>query len=84
MPRPGGSHLTGALRVLLGAMHAVAIPFIALGVFFGWMWRRHRQSWLDRVSAKGRFKAAKAVHRREFVYSAGVTLIAFLVVRALV
>ena len=64
-------------------MHAGLILFIALGVAFGWVWKRGHYAYLDLKSAKGRLKGARAVFRREVLWTGGVIVAALLVVRAL-
>ena len=60
-----------------------AIPFILLGLVFGWIWKRGHVALLDVRSAKGRLSGARKVFRREILWTAGFAILAFAVVRIL-
>ena len=64
-------------------MHAGIILLLALGAIPGWIVKRGHVALLDVKSAKGRLKGARAVFRREVLWTGGVIVAALLVVRAL-
>jgi hypothetical protein len=66
-----------------GSMHGFAVFIFIVGGVFGWIFRRCRGAWLDRLSAQGRLRNARRAYRRELVWSAGTVVVAFLVVRGL-
>jgi hypothetical protein len=64
-------------------MHSLAIGTLAVGVFFGWTWKRCHVAIQDVASAVARLKGARKVRFREVGVSLVVLVIAALVVRVL-
>jgi hypothetical protein len=64
-------------------MHSVLLIAIVIGGLFGWIWKRFHVAVSDVRSATTRLKGARAVLRREIVWTAGAIVVAYLLVRFL-
>jgi hypothetical protein len=64
-------------------VHTGWLALILAGAAFGWVYKRMHYAFLDWRAAIARHKGARSVLRREIVWSAGATVIAVLVVKAL-
>jgi hypothetical protein len=64
-------------------VHGGWLALILAGSAFGWVYKRLHYSFLDWRAAIARHKGARRVLRHELLWSAGATVVAILVIKAL-